>query len=103
MNSPVKALDVSIMGREFRVSCPEEDEPALLESAEFLDKRMREIRDTGKVTSVERIAIMAALNITHEFLTTRLGGAFDVGEFRRRIKSLESQLDQALSDQDDLF
>jgi cell division protein ZapA len=103
MNSPVKALDVSIMGREFRVACPEEDEPALLESAEFLDKRMREIRDTGKVTSVERIAIMAALNITHEFLSTRLGGSFDVGEFRRKIKSLESQLDQALSDQDDLF
>ncbi len=103
MSGPVKALDVSIMGREFRVACPEEDEPALLEAVEFLDKRMHEIRDAGKIIGVERIAIMAALNITHEYLTTRVAGSFDVGEFRRKIKSMESQLDQAISEQDDLF
>lgn len=98
-----KALDVTIMGREFRVACPPGDEEALLESVEFLDRRMREIRDGGKVIGVERIAIMAALNITHEYLSTRLGGGFDVSEFRRRIKSLESQLEQALDEQNDLF
>jgi cell division protein ZapA len=103
MSGAPKALDVTIMGREFRVACPPGDEAALLESVDFLDRRMREIRDGGKIIGVERIAIMAALNITHEYLSTRLGGGFDVSEFRRRIKSLEAQLDQALDEQNDLF
>ena len=65
-------LDVTILDREFRVACPPEERAELLDSVAYLDKNMREIRDAGKITSVERIAIMAALNITHELLTVRL-------------------------------
>ena len=98
-----KGLDVTIMGREFRVPCPEVEQPALLESVAYLDKKMRDIRDAGKVIGVERIAIMAALNIAHEFLSTRLAGNFDIGEFKRRMNLMQAQIDQAMADQEELF
>lgn len=100
--SEVKGLDVSIMGREFRVACPEDEQEELLAAVSYLDRKMREIRDSGKVIGVERIAIMAALNIAHELLTTRAGG-FDIGDFKRRIGTMQEQLDRALMDQEKLF
>ncbi len=100
--SEVKGLDVSIMGREFRVACPEDEQDELLAAVNYLDRKMREIRDSGKVIGVERIAIMAALNIAHELLTTRTGG-FDIGDFKRRIGTMQEQLDVALQDQEKLF
>jgi len=104
MNTQTKnGLDVSIMGREFRVACAEGEQKELLKAVEFLNDRMREIRDAGKVIGVERIAIMAALNITHEYLSTRMEGGFDVGEFKRRIFSMQAAIDQALNGQDELF
>lgn len=103
MSADAKGLEITIMGREFRVACPESEQPALLASVEYLDKKMREIRDAGKVIGIERIAIMAALNIAHEHLATRLTKSFDVGEFTRRIASMQAQIDQAISDQDELF
>ena len=96
-------LDVTIMGREFRVACPQGEEESLLASVEFLDRKMREIRDGGKVIGVERIAIMAALNIAHELLGTRIGGSFDVGEFKSRIQTMQAQIEQAMTEQDELF
>lgn len=101
--SEVKGLDVAIMGREFRVACPEDEQEALLASVDYLDHKMREIRDNGKVIGVERIAIMAALNITHELLNTRIAGSFDIGEFKSRIDSMQAQIEQAMADQDELF
>ncbi len=96
-------LDVSIMGREFRIACAEEEQKDLIKAIEYLNNKMREIRDAGKVIGVERIAIMAALNITHEFLSTRVEGGFDVGEFKRRIFSMQAAIDQAMNGQDELF
>ena len=101
MSEP-KSLQITIMGREFRVACPEEEQAGLLEAVDFLNKKMLEIRDAGKVIGLERIAIMAALNISHEFLTTQRG-SFDVSEFKRRMASIETTLDQALADQEKLF
>lgn len=101
--SDVKGLDVAIMGREFRVACPEDEQEALLASVDYLDRKMREIRDSGKVIGVERIAIMAALNITHELLNTRIAGSFDIGEFKSRMASMQAQIEQAMADQDELF
>ena len=56
-----------------RIACSEEEKADLLKAVEYLDGKMREIRDAGKVIGVERIAIMAALNITHELLTDAPG------------------------------
>ena len=102
MNEP-KSLQVSIMGREFRVACPEDEQAGLLEAVEYLNKKMVEIRDAGKVIGIERIAIMAALNIAHELLTTKVGGGFDMAEIKRRMTRMETVIDQAMSEQAKLF
>jgi cell division protein ZapA len=96
-------LDITILDREFRVACPTEERAELLDAVAYLDKNMREIRDAGKITSVERIAIMAALNITHELLTMRLGNGFDMSDFKRRMESMQAAIDTVLADQDELF
>lgn len=101
--STSKAVDVDIMGREFRVTCPDEEREELLQAVTYLDKKMCEIRDTGKVVGSERIAIMAALNIAHELLATRVRGGFDMGEFKRRIDHMLTLLDSVTPEQDKLF
>jgi len=103
MSKEARGLDVNIMGREFRVSCTEEERRGLLKAVDHLNGKMREIRDTGKVIGVERIAIMAALNIAHEYLSTRMDGGFDVREFKRRMSSMQATIDQAMNGQDELF
>jgi cell division protein ZapA len=102
MSVDPKALQISVMGREFRVACPESEQKELLEAVEYLNRKMDEIRDNAKVIGVERIAIMAALNIAHELLTTQVGG-FDMAALKRRMQSMETTLDQALRDQSKLF
>jgi len=103
MSKEARGLDVNIMGREFRVSCTEEERRELLKAVDHLNSKMREIRDTGKVVGVERIAIMAALNIAHEYLCARMDGGFDVREFKRRMSSMQATIDQAMNGQDELF
>ncbi len=66
--SPAHTVTVRILDKDYQVACPAEQEAELLVSAKYLDKQMRTIRDTGKVIGLERIAVMAALNISHELL-----------------------------------
>ena len=104
MSAEQKALTINVMGREFRVACPEGEEKQLLASVDFLNRRLREVKDTGKVVGNDRIAMMAALNISHELLTSKGGKAVDVGDIRGRIISMQETLDRALSaEQDKLF
>ena len=100
--SEARSLQITIMGRDFRVACPEDEQSGLLEAVDYLNKKMIEIRDTGKVIGLERIAIMAALNIAHELLSTKVGG-FDMGEIKRRMTRMETVIDQAMSEQTKLF
>jgi len=101
--SPTVSLDVVIMGREFRVSCPENERASLQDAVGFLDRKMREIRDSGKVIGVERIAIMAALNIAHDYLNRPQASAGDDTEARARIARIDALLEGALDQQNDLF
>jgi cell division protein ZapA len=103
MSEKAKALDVSIMGRNYRVVCAEDEREALLASVAYVDKKMTEIKAASKVAGTERIAVMAALNIANELLSVKLGGGFDFAELKRRMNSVQSKLDQALSQQDSLF
>jgi len=102
MNADPKGLQINVMGREFRVACPENEQKGLLEAVDYLNKKMGEIRDNGKIIGLERIAIMAALNIAHELLSTKVGG-FDIAALKRRMDSMETMLDQAMRDQSKLF
>ncbi len=68
MSQQSTTVEVKILDKEYLVACPEEEQEALIRAARHLDHKMREIRSSGKVFGVERIAVMAALNITHELL-----------------------------------
>jgi cell division protein ZapA len=96
------AVDVTILGREFSVACPPNEREALLAAVDYLNQKMVEIQDKGKVVGVERIAMMAALNLSHELLTLKSGDV-DVGDLKRRISQLQSQVETAINAQDDLF
>lgn len=102
------ALTVSLLGREFRVACPDGEEKLLLASADYLNRKLKEVRDTGKVSGNERIAIMAALNIAHEFVSNKgnasSSSSIDGAAIRRRIVAMQETLDSALAaDQEKLF
>ena len=97
-----KPVDVSIMGREFTVSCTDEERDGLLNAVNYLDKKMHDIRDAGKVIGVERIAIMAALNLSHELLNTKTGDV-DIGDYKRRISVMQNQIDAAMATQNKLL
>jgi cell division protein ZapA len=89
-------VTIKILEKEYQVSCPAEERAALLASGELLNQKMREIRDSGKVVGLDRIAVMAALNMAHEMIGTR-----SVDEELRnlvglRIKSMRERLDSAL-------
>jgi len=99
----IQTLEIKILDRDLRVACPDDEREELLDAVAYLDRKMREIRDSGKVASAERIAIMAALNITHELLTMRLGGGFDLAGFKRRMQDMEATIDATLAEQDELF
>ena len=95
-------MDVTILGRQFRVACTEDEQQELRKAVSYLDGKMREIRDGGKVIGVERIAIMAALNMAHELMSVSVDGV-DLGEVRRRITEMRAMIDEVLSAQDELF
>jgi cell division protein ZapA len=98
-----KTIEVSILGRTYRVACEDNEREALMQAVGYLDAKMGEIKKTAKVSGTERIAVMAALNIAHELLTTRLGNGFDIGKARGKIASIEASLDAALAQQEKLF
>lgn len=95
-----RSIEINILGRAYKVACSREEEPALIAAADYLDEKMREIRDRSKVIGSERIAIMAGLNLAHDLLTHG-GGLID--EARIRLTQCSALLDTVLEDQDKLF
>ena len=94
--STTKPIDVTIMGREFTVSCTDDEREGLLNAVGYLDKKMHDIRDAGKVVGLDRIAIMAALNLSHELLNTKSGDV-DIGDYKRRISVMQKRIDEAMA------
>lgn len=103
MSDKINTLSVTILDRELRVACPDNERDELLDAVAYLNRKMVEIRDTGKIINAERIAIMAALNISHELLCMKVGRGVDLGDLTRRMSSMQTAIDQALSEQDKLF
>jgi cell division protein ZapA len=90
------AVTVRILDKEYFVGCPPDERPALLDSAEYLTKKMREIRDTGKVVGTDRIAVMAALNMANELLRLRKQDAELQGAVSGRVKNMRERVETAL-------
>ena len=89
-------VSVRIMDKEYVVACPYEERSALLDAAEFLNARMREIRDTGKVVGLDRIAVMAALNLAHEFLKGKDRESRLDNGVGQRVRALRERVESAL-------
>jgi cell division protein ZapA len=120
-------LDVNILGRDYKIACKESERAELMQAVTFLDRRMRDIRDQGKVSGPDRIAVMAALNIAHDLLREKArharGGAgrdntahddmaaapgaaepaIDGASARRRIRDMGTAIDSLLASQEKLF
>ena len=95
-----KTLEVNILGRSYKVACEDGEREALLQAVAYVDGKMGDIKTSGKIAGTERIAVMVALNIAHELLSTKIGGGFDLGQAKRRITSIEAKLDEAIARQD---
>ena len=89
-------VSVRILDKDYFVACPTEERGDLIDSAAFLNTRMKEIRDTGKVVGADRIAVMAALNIANEMLRQRERDHSSHGELGARIKMLRERVETAL-------
>jgi len=96
-----KGINVSIMGRDFSVACPPDEQESLMEAARYLDKNMQEIKKTGKIIGAERCAIMAALNITNDLLQLRQATAGQ-DQVQARLDSLQERIDEVLNDAESL-
>lgn len=88
-----KPVTVRILDKEYLIACPPEERDELLTAAKYLDGKMREIREAGRVIGTDRIAVMAALNIAHELLTRTTGADPSLGV---RLKSLQERIEDAL-------
>jgi len=85
MSSPIS---VNILGKEYQVACPEEEKDALIASAQLLHNNMEDIRATGKIVGLDRIAVMAALNLAHDLISLQNnnGGMDDLNKSILQMK-----------------
>ena len=95
-------VSIRILDKEYRVSCGPEEKDGLLESARMLDQRMREIRQAGRVIGIDRIAVMAALNIAFELLNLQQNQVHGQEDLDRRLHNLQERLGDALATQHQL-
>jgi cell division protein ZapA len=91
-----RPLSVRILEKEYLVACAPGERTELLDSAEFLNGRMREIRDSGKIVGLDRVAVMAALNLAHEVLRFRARETGGEQELQGRLKALRERVESAL-------
>ena len=94
--SPGNTVTVKILEKEYQVACPEDQVAELVVSAKYLDKQMRSIRDSGKVIGLERIAVMAALNISYELLQASDQTSDSSGPSLDSVNRISRKLDDAL-------
>ncbi len=97
MSKQTVPVEVQVLDKTYKVACPEDERDELLKSAEYLDERMREVRTAGRVVGSERIAVITALNVTHEMLRLQTGGTADDPERISRLREITERIDIALS------
>jgi len=96
MSDSVARVTIRLLEKEYHVACPAEEKAALMASAELLNRKMREIRDSGKVVGLERIAVMAALNLANDYLKAKDGGEELQNIVGLKIRAMREKLDEAL-------
>jgi cell division protein ZapA len=97
MNDRVTRVSVRILEKEYQVSCPMDERSALLDAAELLNSKMREIRDGASVVGLDRIAVMAALNLANELLQLRQRDGSSENGLTGKIRQLRERVESALN------
>lgn len=96
MSDRLARVSVRILEKEYQVACLPEERSELLDSAEFLNGKMRDIRDAGNIVGLDRIAVMAALNLAHELLRRNRNDAIE-SEVSERVRQMRERVESALS------
>jgi len=96
MAAPTGSVNIMILGREYQISCPPEDEESLRKSARYLDKQMEQVKNRGTSLGYEKIAVLAALNITHDLMKLNQQADNSQYDAQRDIKELEKKIDAVL-------
>jgi cell division protein ZapA len=96
MTAPLVRVSVRILEKEYQVACLPEERSELLDSAEFLNGKMKDIRDAGNIVGLDRIAVMAALNLAHELLKRNRNEAIE-SEVTERVRQMRERVESALS------
>jgi cell division protein ZapA len=97
MNDRNVRVSVRILEKEYQVACLPEERSELLDSAEFLNNKMKEIRDGGNIVGLDRIAVVAALNLSHELLKLRNRGEAAQGDVGRKVRQMRERVETVLS------
>ena len=95
-DAPLARVSVRILEKEYQFSCAVEERAALLDSAEYLNTEMRKIRDSGKVIGLDRIAVMAALNMANDLLKNRSRDSTLETDVVRRVRSIRERVEATL-------
>jgi len=95
--STSKTMSVVILDKEYRVSCPDDEREGLQSAAQFLDDKMHLIKQSGRIVGLDRIAVMAGLNITHDLLTENNKKSGISLDFNEKINALQNKLDFAIN------
>ncbi|MBI1733007.1 MAG: cell division protein ZapA [Gammaproteobacteria bacterium] len=96
MNAELRPVTITILDKEYLISCREDEREQLHEAAAFLNDKMGELKSGGKVVGIERIAVMAALNIASELLSRRAQNEEMSHSVDSVLRRLSSKIDAAL-------
>ena len=92
----IARVSVRLLDREYQVACPADQRSDLLDSAEYLDAKMREVRDSGKVVGLDRVAVISALNIANELIKLRRNGSAVDSDVGTKLRALRERVESAL-------
>ena len=98
MKNEANAVKVYILDKEYMVTCPDEEKEALAESAKHLNSKMKEIRNTGKIIGLDRIAVMAGLNLAHESIQSGATSSSTVSSTGARLLKLNTKIEKVLAE-----
>lgn len=96
MSDAANTVSVTILDKSFKIKCPPEKIAELKESAQYLDTKMREISQGGKLLSLDRISVIAALNITHELLLQKRQTNQYIDAMNKRLQDLQNKIDAVI-------
>ena len=99
MSDTFAHVSIRILGKEYQVACPVQEKADLLAAADLLNKKMQDIRDSGKVVGADRIAVMAALNMAHQIIDGSIGDTDHPDSIDTRIRALNNRIEKTLAEE----